>query len=134
MFPATALIVDADLGFMLALSEELTKRDVSAYPARTVREARSMITRLELDLEVLVIDCTRRGAYSFAEGIAEELRNVEIIGIVSARSQCKEWAQMLAATFRHPDDEAPDRISHCADVIQELLRKQMRLIRSVSEN
>ena len=133
MSASTALILDADLGFMLALSEELTKRDVTAYPARTVREARSLITRFRLDPEVVVIDCTSREACSFAEGIAEQGGNVEIIGIVSAQYQCDEFPQRLAATFCHPDDEAPERISHCADVVQTLLRK-MRLIRSARKN
>src|SRR5689334_1499966 len=110
MASSTVLILGGDLGFVFALSQELTKRNISAFPARTAREARSMIARFRLDPDVVVIDCKSPDACSFAEGVAKERRDVEIIGIVCEHYYCKECAERLAATFRDPDDEAPDRI------------------------
>lgn len=129
----TVLILAGDLGFMLALSQELTKRRVSAYPAQTVRRARSMITRLPLDPDMLVIDCSIPGACAVAEGVAKKRPDLKLIGIVSARYQCKKCAERLVVTLRDPDDTAPERILHCADVVQGLLRKRVRFIRNAGE-
>src|SRR5579872_5178348 len=119
MAQPTVLVLDGEPGFMFALSQELSKRHIAAFPARTVREARSMITKFRLDPDLLVINCGSPGACACAEGIAKERQDVEIIAIVTDRYQCKKCAQRLAAQLRAPEDEAPERIPHCADLIQE---------------
>ena len=83
-----------------------------------------MIIRFRLAPDVLIIDCSIRNACSLVQQIAETHRNVKIIGIVSARSECKQCAKQLATRLRDPDDVASDRIPHCADLIEPLLRKQ----------
>lgn len=119
------LILDGDVGFLLAFSQELSKRGILSCPARTVAGARSMIMRFRLAPDVLMIDCSIRKVCSFAEEIADECRKVKIIGIVSARSECDQCAEQLAAILRDPDDIAPDRIPHCADLVEHLLRRQL---------
>ena len=119
------LMLDGDVGFMFALSQELTARGISPYPARSVREARSMLRRFRLAPDVLVIDCTLPGGCSFAEGVAEQLGSLAVLGIVSAGHQCEECAELLAKTLFKPDDTSPGRIPYCADVIQQLRRKRL---------
>jgi hypothetical protein len=128
--PPTALILDGDLGFVLALSHELSNRHVAAFPVRTASEGRSMLTRFRLRPDVLVVDCSYPGACSFAEGIAKECPELKIIAIVSTRYQCKNCAERLAVTLRDPDDTAPERIPHCAEVVCGLLKKRIRFIRN----
>jgi hypothetical protein len=123
MAAPVVLMLDGDVGFMFALSQELTARDISAYPASTVREARSMLRRFKLAPDVLIIDCSVPGACSFAEGMAEQLRSLGILGIVSDGYQCEQCAALLARTLSKPDDTSPDRVLFCADMIQQLLRK-----------
>lgn len=123
MAAPVVLMLDGDVGFMFALSQELITRGISAYPARTVREARSLLQHYGLAPDVLIIDCTIPNACSFAEGVGEQLGNLAIIGIVSAGHQCEECADLLAKTLSKPDDTSPERIPNCADVIQALLRK-----------
>jgi hypothetical protein len=123
MAAPVVLMLDGDVGFMLALSQELTARYISSYPACTVREARSMLRRFRLAPDVLVIDCTVPGACSFAEGMAEKRRSLGILGIVSAGHQCEECAELLAKTLSKMDDTSPERIPFCADVIQQVLRR-----------
>ena len=134
MASPTVLVLDGELGFMFALSQELSKRHIGALPARTAREARALIVRFRLDPDVLVISCASPGACSFAESVAKQRQDVDIIGIVSDRYQCKKCAGRLAATFRDPEDEAPERILYCADVIQALLREQRRRSRQAGGN
>jgi|SRR5215472_7581903 len=123
MAAPVVLMLDGDVGFMFALSQELTARDISAYPASTVREARSMLRRFKLAPDVLIIDCSVPGACSFAEGMAEQLRSLGILGIVSDGYQCEQCAELLARTLSKPDDTSPDRVLFCADMIHQLLRK-----------
>lgn len=126
MAPPTVLVLDGELGFMFALSYELSKRHIAAFPARTVREAQSMITHFRLAPGVLVINCGSPGVCAFAEGVAKERRDVQIVAMVSDRSQCKRCAPLLAAKLRDPEDQAPEQIPHCADIIQDLVREQRR--------
>ena len=124
MAQPTVLVLDGELGFMFALSHELSKRHIAAIPSRTVREARSMISRFHLEPDLVVINCGCPGACAFAEGVAKERRDVQIVAIVSERHQCGKCGERLAARFR--EDEAPDQIPHFADVIQELVRERRR--------
>ena len=126
MAPPTVLVLDGELGFMFALSQELSKRHIAAFPARTVREAQSMIAHFRLEPGVLVINCGSPGVCAFAEGVVKERRDVQIVAMVSDRSQCKRCAPLLAAQLRDPEDQAPERIPHCADIIQDLVREQRR--------
>ena len=123
MAAPVVLILDADVGFMFALSQELFTRGMSAYPAGTVREARSMLQRFRLTPDVLVINCALPGACSFAQGVAAQVGSLAILGIVSASHRCEECAELLAKTLSKPDDTSPERIPYCADVIQQVLLK-----------
>jgi hypothetical protein len=123
MPPPMVLMLDGDVDFMLALAQELTKRGILSCTARTVRGARSMITRFQLAPDALVIDCSIRGACSLAANVAKEFRNVKIVGVVSDNDHCEECAERLAATLNGPNARALDPIPHCADLIQSLLRK-----------
>jgi len=134
MAQPTVLVLDGELGFMFALSQELSRRHIAAFPARTVREARAMIARFQLDPDVVVINCGSPGACAFAESVAKERRDLQIVALVSDRYQCRKCADRLAAEFRDPEDQAPDRIPHFADVIQDLVREQRRRARHAGGN
>ena len=131
--PPTALILNGDLGFVLALCHELSNRHVAIFPFGTASEARSIMGRYRLSPDVLVIDCSYPGACSFAEGIAKGRPEVKIVGIVSKRYHCKKCANWLAVTLRDPDDTAPERIPHCVEVVWGLLKNRIRFIRNPGE-
>lgn len=122
----TILLMDSDLGFMFALSQELARRQIAAFPSRTVTEAESLRQEFQLRLAALVIECGRPRACAFADGIARQHPGVQIVVLVSERHRCAQCATPPAAQFRDPEDRAPERISHVADVIELLVRKQLR--------
>ena len=117
------LMLDGDVDFMLALAQELTKRGILSCTARTVRGARSMITRFQLSPDALVIDCSIRGACSLAANVAEEFRNVKIVGVASDNDHCEECAERLAAILNGSNAKPLDPIPRYADLIQSLLRQ-----------
>lgn len=120
--PPTVLLLDDDLGFTLALSQELRKRRVHAFPSRSVQEAQVMVAQLQLRLDVVVIHCGRPGACTFADSVIKDHPGARIVGTVSARHCCRQCNGRLAAVWRDPEDRAPERIAHCADIIQLLIR------------
>ena len=122
----TILVLDGDLGFMFALSQELTRRHIAAFPSRSDKEAQSTIATFRLRPDLLVINCSRPGACAFAETAAKEHADVQIVGIVSERYRCHQCSSRLSAILRDPEDRGEDRIGYCADVIQTLLREQRR--------
>jgi len=126
MFSPTVLALDGDLGFVFALSVELNKRHISLVPARTAHEARSLLVKLRLVPQVLVVNCSRPGACPLAEELGTEIPSLRIVAIVSDRYQCTKCASRIAARLRDPDDELPERIPFCADIIQELVKARRR--------
>ena len=123
MSPPTALILDGDLGLALALARELTRRHISAFPAFTIREARSMLASFHLGLDGLVINCSFRGACFFIEQIAKEHGRAKIIAIISERHRCQKCLKRLVAQFRDPEDKAPERIRLLGEAIQRILKR-----------
>ncbi len=117
------LVLDSDLGFTFALSQELGNRNITALPARAIPEARNMLKRFRVALGVLVINCGSPGACTFVDEVAEMRPDARIIGIVTEDNNCQSCADRLTARF-DDRDRAPERIPHCADVIQSLLTER----------
>ena len=126
MSSPTVLVLDGELGFIFALSVELSKRHISVVPARTARDARSTLARLRLEPELLVIKCSRPGACALAEELTRKNPELRMVGIVSDRYQCTKCASRIAARLRDPEDQVPERIADCADLIEELVKAQQR--------
>ena len=125
MLPQMVLMLGGEVGFMIGLAHELAERGIMSCPARTVRQARSIIIRFQLTPDVVMIDCSIRGACSLVEKVADDFRKVKFIGIVSALHHCQQCATKLTGTLSDPEDTAPDRIPYCADLIQRLLGKHV---------
>ena len=122
MAPPAVLVVDSDLGFIVALSYELHLRGIEALPAITVTEAQPMLSGLP-SLDVLVINCAISGACTFAEQVVYSRPNVRIIGIISEANDCKNCEDLLTARLRDPEDKRPEQIAYCADVIEVLITR-----------
>lgn len=125
MASPAVLIFDDELGFLFALSEELGKRAIAAYPALTLKETESLIVRLRLRPALLVLNCRRRGACAFADAVGKQRRDLKIVALVSGSSSCQNCADRVVAQLRDPEDKFPGRIPHCADVIEDLLREHL---------
>ena len=122
MVPPAALVVDSDLGFIVALSYELHSRGIEALPAITTEEAQAMVRDLQY-LDVLVINCAISGACTFAKEVADARHDVRVIGIISQGNECKNCEDLLTARWRDPEDKLPDQIAYCADVIEVLITR-----------
>ena len=123
MSSPTALVLDGELGFVFALSMELSKRHISVFPARTAREARSTVERFRLRPDILLINCGSPGACTLAEELATQHKGIRVVAMISERFQCKKCAGRLAARLRDPEDALPAGIPHCADVIEALVNQ-----------
>ena len=120
---ASILMLDGDLGFLFALSAELRKRSIAAIPARTVDEALSMLEDLEPALHAVVVNCACPGACAFARGMLRQDATLRVIGIRSEGRPCAACAGLWSATLR-PRDVRPERIGHCAEVVEALVSSE----------
>ena len=126
------MVLGSDVGFMLALSQELSERQIAVIPSRSVREAQLLLAEFRLSLDLLLMHCSRPGACAYAEEMAKARPHVKIVGIVSERHRCRKCAERLTAQFRDPEDRDPARIAYCANVIKALVREQGRGNRDAS--
>jgi hypothetical protein len=120
--PATILVLDSELGFLFAISHELAQREISAFPARSVAEARDLIEHFPLQLDLLVLNCSYTGACGLAQELGKKNPALKVIAIAALGHTCGGCADLISAHFHDPDDREPKRISHCADVIEMLVR------------
>ena len=124
--PPSILVLGSDLGFMLALSQELGRRQIAVIAHVVASHAGGLIAEFRLSLDLLLIQCSRPRACAFAEELAKARPHVKIVGIVSERHRCRKCADRLTAHFRDPEDRDPARIAYCANVIEALVREQGR--------
>lgn len=117
------LLLDNDLGFAIALSEELQRREIAGIPAASLPEAETLLGKFRLNPDLVIVNCALPKACAFAESVAAQRPGVKLLGITSERHQCRECAGQMAATFRDPEDRGPEKIAHCAGVIETLLER-----------
>jgi hypothetical protein len=114
---SSILMLDGDLGFLFALSVELEKRNIAAFPARTVGEAQSILEDMEPALSALVVNCECRGACAFAREMLRRDATLRVIGIRPEGRSCTACTDLWSATLRQTDVR-PERIGYCAEVVE----------------
>ncbi len=128
MVPPTVLVLDGDLGFLLALAQELSNRQILAVPARTSRQALSFLARFRLEPDLIVLNCRIPGACSVAGEIAGKRPHVHILALMSDGNECAECSGLITSRLHDPEDKAPDRIPSFVDLIQRIMNPQARAL------
>lgn len=75
----TALIVDDDVGFLLWLGEMLTASGYQAVPALHWRQASSLLKKLDLRVDVLVVNPKLRGAVRAIKALETEHPRLRVV-------------------------------------------------------
>jgi len=101
----TVLIVDADIGFLLVLAQELGHRGIGLIPSGSVRQARSMLVKLKPrpTIDVLIINCRLSGVCALATEMVQHNAKVEVIGLVSGNHQCSTCRKLLTMVSQDPE-------------------------------
>ena len=124
------LMVDGDIGFLFVLARELDHRGISLIPSGSVKQARVLLAKLKLTIDVLIINCQLAGVCALAKEMVCDNAKLEVIGIVSGNHQCSSCRQLL--TLVSQDSELRDVlwIRRWASLIQARLspRKKLTII------
>jgi DNA-binding NtrC family response regulator len=75
----TALIVDDDVGFILWLGEMVTASGYQAIPALECRQALTLVKKLALRIDVLVVNPQLRGAARAMKVLASEHPRLRVV-------------------------------------------------------
>lgn len=78
----TALIIDDDVGFILWLGEILTESGYQTVPALHCRQARSLVKKLALRVDVLVVNPKLRGAARTIKALETEHPRLRVVLII----------------------------------------------------
>ncbi|PWU10086.1 MAG: hypothetical protein C5B51_05010 [Terriglobia bacterium] len=115
---ASVLLLDDDLGFMVALSLELRKLSIDAIPARSALEAELLVDALQLELNVLVVNWECPGAQSIAQQLQGRMGTLPVISIQREGRRLPRSAGPVMARLCNPGDRRPERIAYCAEIIE----------------
>ena len=118
---SSILILDRELGFLWAISQELRKHGISAIPSHSVPEAESLLDELQIPLSLLLVDCRCPGACLFVQKLRRQYSRLRAIGVTSSRRKCTQCAGEFSATITHPNRGARDRIERYAEMIRALV-------------
>jgi len=113
----SVLMVDGDLGALFVLAQEFEQRGISLIPSAGARQARSLMTKLNLRIKVLVVNCNLAGVCGLARKMLRQNIGIEVIGIVSGSDQCGSCREILIDAL--PDAEIRDA---------QWIRKMVRLV------
>jgi DNA-binding NtrC family response regulator len=80
----TALIVDDDVGFILWLGEMLTETGYQTVPALQCRQALTLVKKLDLRVDVLVVNPELRGAARAMKVLASEHPRLRVVLICNS--------------------------------------------------
>ena len=82
---SSILILDRELGFLWAISQELRKHGISAIPSHSVPEAEDLLDELRPPLSLLLIDCRCPGACTFVKKLRRQYSKLRAIASSATR-------------------------------------------------
>jgi DNA-binding response OmpR family regulator len=77
----TVLIVDRDLGFVFWLGQILDRAGYRALPAKTCEDAAELLSRLNLEIHLLIVDGSLASAGELADGLRCRQRHLKVIAL-----------------------------------------------------
>jgi hypothetical protein len=83
----TILLVDNDLGFLYWLGCTLCAAGYMALPAKNSQNASELLGRLNVGIQLLVVNSSMRGACAFAETLRRSQRNLKVIALIGRGEQ-----------------------------------------------
>jgi hypothetical protein len=78
----TILVVDSDLGFLYWLGCTLCAAGYMALPAKNSQNASDLLSRLNVGIQLLVVNAAMRGAHAFAEAMRRSQRDLKVIALI----------------------------------------------------
>jgi CheY-like chemotaxis protein len=123
----TVLIVDPDLGFLLWLGQLLVGAGYVGLPAQTVREATALIGKLNLIIDLLIIDPTVAGAAEFVRSMRREQGHVRVIAVITSMTELDVGIRGVDAVRPGPTEADDLEASEWLRTIQHLLAKTLSL-------
>jgi DNA-binding NtrC family response regulator len=82
----TVLIIDLDVGFVFWLGEIFTEAGSNAVPALNCGQALSLVTELELQVDVIVLDAALEGVSEMIQALRKENQALKIAVVRSRAS------------------------------------------------
>jgi hypothetical protein len=78
----TILVIDNDLGFLYWLGCTLCAAGYMAVPAKSSQNANELLSRLNIGIQLLVVNSSMRGARGFAVALRRTQRHLKVIAMI----------------------------------------------------
>ncbi|HEY1239656.1 MAG TPA: hypothetical protein VGF16_03825 [Bryobacteraceae bacterium] len=123
----SVLIVDRDIAFLLVMAQELARKGISLIPSTSVREARSMLQKLNPSIDILIINCGLTGVCALASEMRRRASALDVVAIVSANRQCSACRRLLTFVSRDPEHPEPPVIQKWGRLIDNWLAAKRKI-------
>ena len=94
------LIIDNDLAFVFWLGETLVRAGYQPYPAKDVRQARRLLSRLPKPPALVIVNTYFPGAAAFLRAVQQSIIGLEAIGISDPSTRGGELSESIQTAPR----------------------------------
>jgi hypothetical protein len=96
------LIIDRDLGFVFRLGRTLESAGHEVLPARSVSDARRLLSEFHLPIDLVVVHRSTPGAYCLVERLRRSQRQINVIGLWGDEQDHLDSTESTAHGWRPP--------------------------------
>jgi hypothetical protein len=96
------LIIDRDLGFVFRLGRTLEAAGHEVLPARSVCDARRLLSEFHLPIDLVVVHRSTPGAYCLVERLRRSQRQINVIGLWGDEQDQLDSAEYTPNGWRPP--------------------------------
>jgi ActR/RegA family two-component response regulator len=83
----TVLIIESDLGFVFWLGRALQDASYEALPAKGVQEATALVSELNAEIDLLIVNPSLAGAVEFVHALRHSRRDLKILAVPGEKDQ-----------------------------------------------
>ena len=96
---ATVLAVHNDIGFLSSLALRLERSRVNLIPAPSVRNLELLLAELQVEPDLLLINCKIQGVCAFAAESMKRWPKLKVVAIFSEGHRCLQCSHLLVGTI-----------------------------------
>jgi hypothetical protein len=95
-------IIDSHLGFVFWLSRALDRAGFVCWPARSVADARALLSKSETEVNLLLIDPSMAGTIALAEDLLKRQRHLRVIGLYASNAEVPRHEPVADSWLQRP--------------------------------
>lgn len=115
------LLVDRDLGFLFWLGRLLDQAGYQAFPAKSAPDAVALTSQMQLNVTLLVLNCSLPGAEALVHRLREDHRHLKVIALATPGEEQPDLTFHVDAISYRPAEANEDAKTEWLQIVHWVL-------------